>query len=63
VSDPLEQPADSLAALERVAREADAYLASLPTAPVRLARSNEAPRPLAGRCRTKDWARLRPSTS
>jgi hypothetical protein len=40
VSDPLEQPADGLAALERVAREADAYLASLPTAPVRLARSN-----------------------
>jgi glutamate/tyrosine decarboxylase-like PLP-dependent enzyme len=42
VSDPLEQPADSLAALERVAAEAEGYLASLGTAPVRLARSDEA---------------------
>jgi glutamate/tyrosine decarboxylase-like PLP-dependent enzyme len=42
VSDPLEQPADSLAALERVAAEAESYLASLATAPVRLARSDEA---------------------
>jgi glutamate/tyrosine decarboxylase-like PLP-dependent enzyme len=42
VSDPLEQPADSLAALERVAGEAEGYLAALATAPVRLARSDEA---------------------
>jgi glutamate/tyrosine decarboxylase-like PLP-dependent enzyme len=42
VPDPLEQSADSLAAVERVVREAGAYLASLPTAPVRLARSDEA---------------------
>jgi len=42
VSDPLEQPADSLAALERIAGEAEAYLASLATAPVRLGRSDEA---------------------
>ena len=48
MSDPLEQPADGLAALERVAREADAYLASLPTAPVRLARSNEAAEAFGG---------------
>jgi len=48
VADPLEQTADSLAALERVAREADAYLASLPTAPVRLARSNEAAEAFGG---------------
>jgi glutamate/tyrosine decarboxylase-like PLP-dependent enzyme len=42
VADPLAQPADSLAALERVASEAEAYLASLTTAPVRLAGSDEA---------------------
>ena len=42
MSDPLEQPADSLAALERVAAEADAYLASLGTGPVRLPHSDEA---------------------
>ena len=42
MADPLAQPADSLAALERVASEAEAYLAALPTAPVRVARSNEA---------------------
>ena len=42
MSDPLEQSSDDLAALERVAGEAEAYLASLPTAPVRLARSDEA---------------------
>jgi glutamate/tyrosine decarboxylase-like PLP-dependent enzyme len=42
VPDPLEQPADSLAALERVAAGAEAYLASLATDPVRLARSDEA---------------------
>jgi glutamate/tyrosine decarboxylase-like PLP-dependent enzyme len=42
VADPLAQAADSLAALERVASEADAYLASLPTAPVRLPGSNDA---------------------
>ena len=48
MSDPLEQPADSLAALERVAREADAYLGSLATAPVRLARSDEAAEAFGG---------------
>ena len=42
MSDPLEQPADSIAALERVAAAAEAYLASLATDPVRLARSDEA---------------------
>jgi glutamate/tyrosine decarboxylase-like PLP-dependent enzyme len=42
VSDPLERPADSLAALERVSAGAEAYLASLATDPVRLARSDEA---------------------
>jgi glutamate/tyrosine decarboxylase-like PLP-dependent enzyme len=42
VADPLAQPADSLAALERIASEAEGYLASLPTAPVRLPGSNEA---------------------
>jgi hypothetical protein len=41
LADPLEQPADSQAALERIAREAEAYLASLPTAPVQLASSDE----------------------
>jgi glutamate/tyrosine decarboxylase-like PLP-dependent enzyme len=48
VSDPLELAADSLPALERVAREADVYLASLPTAPVRLARSDEAAEAFGG---------------
>jgi len=48
VSDPLEQVSDDLAALERVAREAEGYLASLPTAPVRLARSDEAADAFAG---------------
>jgi glutamate/tyrosine decarboxylase-like PLP-dependent enzyme len=42
VADPLARPADSLAALERVTSEAEDYLASLPTAPVRLPSSNEA---------------------
>ena len=42
MSDPLERPADSLAALERVAAKAELYLASLATDPVRLARSDEA---------------------
>jgi glutamate/tyrosine decarboxylase-like PLP-dependent enzyme len=48
VSDPLEQAADSLAALERVAGEAEAYLASLATGPVRLARSDEAAEAFGG---------------
>jgi glutamate/tyrosine decarboxylase-like PLP-dependent enzyme len=48
VSDPLEQPDESIAALERVAREAEAYLASLPKEPVRLARSNEAAEAFGG---------------
>src|SRR5204863_876671 len=42
VADPLDQPADGLAALERVAAEAEAYLDSLANGPVRLARSDEA---------------------
>jgi glutamate/tyrosine decarboxylase-like PLP-dependent enzyme len=42
VADPLQQPADGAAALERVAGEAEAYLDSLATEPVRLARSDEA---------------------
>jgi glutamate/tyrosine decarboxylase-like PLP-dependent enzyme len=42
VADPLQQPADGAAALERVAGEAQAYLDSLATEPVRLARSDEA---------------------
>jgi glutamate/tyrosine decarboxylase-like PLP-dependent enzyme len=42
VADPLDQPADGLAALERVAGEAEAYLDSLANGPVRLARSDEA---------------------
>ena len=42
MADPLERPTDSLAALERVAAEAEGYLASLPTAPVRLRGSDEA---------------------
>jgi len=42
VADPLQHPADGAAALERVAREAESYLEALATAPVRLARSDEA---------------------
>ena len=61
--DPLEQSADSLAAVERVVREAGAYLASLPTAPVRLARSDEAAEAFGGRYRRKGSERSAPSTS
>ena len=42
MADPLQQPADGAAALERVAGAAQAYLDSLATEPVRLARSDEA---------------------
>jgi len=63
VPDPLEQSADSLAAVERVVREAGAYLASLPTAPVRLARSDEAAEAFGGRYRRKGSERSAPSTS
>jgi glutamate/tyrosine decarboxylase-like PLP-dependent enzyme len=48
VPDPLEQPADGPAALERVAGEAAAYLASLDSAPVRLASSDEAAEAFGG---------------
>ncbi|HYY65393.1 MAG TPA: pyridoxal-dependent decarboxylase [Gaiellaceae bacterium] len=49
MADPLAQPADSLAALERVVSEAEAYLASLSTGPVRLPSSNEAAETFDGR--------------
>ena len=48
MSDPLEQPGESLPALERVARAAEEYLDSLPTGPVRLARSDEAAEAFGG---------------
>jgi glutamate/tyrosine decarboxylase-like PLP-dependent enzyme len=49
MGDPLTSPADSLAALERVLAAAGPYLASLPDAPVRLARSNEVAETFGGR--------------
>jgi glutamate/tyrosine decarboxylase-like PLP-dependent enzyme len=48
VADPLTHPEDSLAVLERVVSEAERYLASLPTGPVRLPSSNEAAETFGG---------------